>query len=255
MSNTHLVCTALVGTNKVGNLKKDEDGYYTIVLGALNSFNSAGAYYPAAGVESVFADSSSLQRRIKTGNCRGEYGHPYRHPGQSIQEYMARCVKIQEDNIAFHIAEVWLDDKSVKGPDGKPVVAVIARIKPCGPRGYVLEQQLQNPNENVCFSVRALTVDTMVNGIMQKVIKQIITWDYVNEPGISVATKYNSPSLECFEESSLLVTAAMIDSFKTPQYAGISFESAQVTMEEISSIVKAAGGKKTQSKRPASANW
>ena len=35
-------CTSLAGVNKVGNLKKTEDGYYPLVVGALDVFNSAG---------------------------------------------------------------------------------------------------------------------------------------------------------------------------------------------------------------------
>ena len=50
-------CTALVGSNKSGVLKPDADGYYTVVLGALNFFNSAGHYYPLEPAEKLFADS------------------------------------------------------------------------------------------------------------------------------------------------------------------------------------------------------
>ena len=39
-------CTALLGTNKAGVLKPDAEGYYTVVLGALNFYNSAGDFYP-----------------------------------------------------------------------------------------------------------------------------------------------------------------------------------------------------------------
>lgn len=257
MSNAHLVCTALVGTNKVGDLRADEDGYYTVILGALDSYNSAGAYYPMAGAESVFMDSSSLKRRIASGNCRGEYGHPQRAPGQSIQEHVARCMRIHEPNIAFHVSEVWLDADSIKAPDGRKVVAVMAKIRPCGPQGHVLEAQLRNPKENVCFSVRALTIDTIVNGVVYKVIKQIITWDYVNEPGIAVATKYHNPSLEGIHED-VIITPAMLNSAAQPATAsaGISFESSVVSLEEIQAIVKEASYAPPVGRvRPASSRW
>ena len=39
-------CTSLMGTNKAGVLKPDENGYYTVVLGALDVYNSAGDFYP-----------------------------------------------------------------------------------------------------------------------------------------------------------------------------------------------------------------
>lgn len=248
--STHLVCTALVGTNKVGNLKEDSSGYFTVVLGALDAYNSSGAYYSPAGADAVFNESSSLQRRLRTGNCRGEYGHPYRVPGQSIQEYMSRCIKIQEDNIAFHISEVW--SENIKGADGKTVTAVMGKIKPCGPRGEALREQLKNPKENVCFSVRALTADTVVNGVVVKVIKQVITWDYVNEPGIAVATKYTTPSLESFHEDVVITQALLRKESYSPQ-AAVSFESAVVDYNEVMAIVKADADK--GSKRPASSVW
>lgn len=260
MSNTHLVCTALLGTNKVGELKKDADGYYTVVLGALECHNYSGAYYPGGpAVEDVILNESGmLQRRIKSGNGRGEYGHPYRLPGQSVQEFLARGVKIMEDRVAFHVSEVWLDRDSVKTEDGKRVVAVMGKIKPCGPFGYVLEQQLQNPKENVCFSVRALTKDTVVNGVVVKVIRQIIIWDYVNEPGIQVASKWNSPALESIDETDVLITRAVVDSLQAIDEGavGFSFESATVSLETIRELVYDVQKPNVLSgKRPASANW
>ena len=69
-------CTALAGTNKVGKLRADENGYREMVLGAYDFDNSAGAVYPFESAQSLFKSSSSLMRRIANGQCRGEYGHP-----------------------------------------------------------------------------------------------------------------------------------------------------------------------------------
>lgn len=258
MSTAHLVCTALHGTNKVGNLQKDADGYYTVVLGALECYNHSGAWYPGGPqVEDVILNQSGmLQRRIKSGNCRGEYGHPNRLPGQSIQEYLARGVKIMEDRIAFHISEVWLDYDNVKTEDGKRVVAVMAKVKPSGPMGYILEQQLQNPKENVCFSVRAITKDTVVNGVVYKTIIQIITWDYVNEPGIQVASKWNSPTLEGLQESDVSITRSVVDSLTNAEVEGygMSFENAVVSLDFLREVVSPAKPA-FHSSRPKSSEW
>jgi outer membrane protein assembly factor BamD len=45
LNSVRFACTSLVGTNKTGMLRKDADGYYEVVVGALNVFNSAGEYY------------------------------------------------------------------------------------------------------------------------------------------------------------------------------------------------------------------
>lgn len=193
-------CTALLGTNKTGKLTPDEDGYYTLVLGALDVFNSAGAFYPLGPAKALFENSSSLMRRISSGNCKGECGHPKKEPGMSMRDYLARIMRIEETNVCCHFKEVWLDDQAVKDKSGRSVCAVIAKVRPSGPQGPALKDALENPNENVCFSVRSLTNDFSQGGILHKNIKTIVCWDWVTEPGISVATRWNSPALESFEE-------------------------------------------------------
>jgi hypothetical protein len=190
-------CTALVGSNKTGVLKPDADGYYTVVLGALNFFNSAGQYYPLEPAKKLFDESSILVRRAKSGDLRMEYGHPKFQPGMSKKDYLYRIMDIYEVNVCAHIAAVWLDDKVVKDDRGNPIVAILGKIKPSGPHGAVLKEQLENAKENVCFSIRSITDDYRdATGQVFKIIKEIYTWDYVNEPGISAARKWLSPALE-----------------------------------------------------------
>jgi hypothetical protein len=43
----------------------------------------------------------------------------------------------------------------------------------------------------------------MVGGIRNRTLKTIITFDYVNEPGIHVATEWESPALESFYEKQI----------------------------------------------------
>ena len=49
---------------------------------------------------------------------------------------------------------------------------------------------------NVCFSIRAFTTDYKERGIYKRALDTIVTFDYVNEPGIAFADKFNAPSLE-----------------------------------------------------------
>ncbi len=254
MSQINFACTALKGTNKVGDLSADEDGYYEVVLGGLNVNNVSGAYYPLRGAEAIFAESSSLMRRIASGNCRGEYGHPYRLPGQTPQEYLARCMKIQEDRIAFHIASIRLDDTILKGPNGQPIVAIIGKIRPCGPYGHVLEDQLKNKKENVCFSIRALTNDSFVNGIMTKVLRFVLNWDYVNEPGIKEASKWSAPTLECFQGDELVLTQDILETARMAVPEGVGMEEATNAIDEM--MFELGFTRKAHTtKRPASAGW
>lgn len=197
MARATYQCTALVGTSKAGVIKADAAGYYTVVLGALDFYNSAGAFYAYEPAKVLFDTSSCLQRRVANGALRGEYGHPKFVPGMTNRDFLMRIMDIDEKSTCVHIKEVWIDSDSVRNKDGSNVIAIMGRVKPSGPYGDKLAAQFENPDENVCFSIRSLTED-IVNeqGITVKTLREIVTWDYVNEPGISVANKYSIPTME-----------------------------------------------------------
>lgn len=226
-------CTSLTGVNKVGQLKKTPEGYYPMVVGALNVFNSGGQFYPINNeVKALFEQSSSFMRRVSDGALRGEMGHP-KPPPRSLnvqeqrlrdQEFVRRNLSIYEERVCCHHMKIWLDFDSVKDKDGKPVISIMSLVKPSGELGHVLEKQLENPHENVCFSIRSFTDNKTRFGVEERTLKEIVTFDYVNEPGISVAKKYLSPALESgFEmdvSRGLLESAIMMN-----RPAGISSES------------------------------
>lgn len=220
-------CTALVGTNKTGKLSADSDGYYELVLGGLDCYNSGGAFYPLSTARSLFEASSTLMRRIETGACRGEYGHPKKDPNQNMSSFLQRVSTIYEDNVCCHFKDVRLEQNAVKDKDGNRVVAVVGRVKPSGPKGEFLRASLESGDENVCFSVRSLTDDRVEGGRLVKHIRSIITWDYVNEPGIAVAKKWHSPSLESFDDA--VFSRQMVESLG---------EAKGVGMESVNEICK-----------------
>jgi len=256
MSKATYSCTALVGSNKAGILKPDEDGYYTIVLGALDVFNSAGSFYPYESAKHLFAESSSLMRRIANGACRAEYGHPKKEKGWSDMDFINRLLVIEEKNVCAHIKNVTIDMASVKDKKtGRPVVALIGKVKPTGPYGHVLEAQLQNPNENVCFSIRSLTDDVVVRGVNHKNIRIVICWDYVNEPGISVANKYQSPALESLEDEVTFLAASFGNIRDYHKTTSVGMESSPATVS-VESVIDAFGWDNDPADNiPASYKW
>lgn len=233
MNTIRFACTALMGTNKVGQLVKDENGYYTLVLGALNVLNSAGAFYTYEGAKELFESASPLMRRVARGALKGEYGHPKRVPGQSLDEFATRIMTIDERYICCHIKEVYLDFDSIKDPEtGRPVIAIFGKVIPSGPLGHVLEKSLENKDENVCFSIRSFTHDTEDRrGNVTKVLKTIVTWDYVNEPGISYANKFGNPALE--SDGVEFTRGDIIRAISPKNYGGASMESVILTAEEL----------------------
>jgi hypothetical protein len=200
MNSVKFSCTSLAGTNKVGNLKRDENGYYEVVVGALNVFNSAGQLYVYEQAKELFEQSSQLMRRVQRGALRGEYGHPKMLPGMTNEQFANRILSIYEENTCCHHRDITLDFERVRGEDGRPVIAIISKVCPSGPMGPALERSLNNPAENVCFSIRAFTDDYRDGGIYKRVLKNIVTWDLVNEPGIAVAEKFKAPALESIIE-------------------------------------------------------
>lgn len=188
--------SALAGTNKVGNLQQDKEGYYEVVLGALNAYNSYNAYYPFEDAEALFRKDADLMRRSALGRLRGECGHPRPLPGMTQQEWFARVHDIYEPNTCVQITDIALSMDTLRDAKGRPLIAVMARIRPSGMGERFLERQLQNPKENVCFSVRSFTQDDYVSGQLIKRLRKIVTYDVVNEPGIAEADKFSVPSLE-----------------------------------------------------------
>jgi hypothetical protein len=222
-------CTALVGTNKVGDLVKDKHGYYDMVLGALAAYNSAGAYYELNEAKALFESSSELMRRINGGNLRGEVGHPRYQEGMSERAWFNRVNDIVEPNCCCHFSEVQLSYDTLKDAQGRPLVAVMGKVRPSGANERFLERQLDNPKENVCYSVRSFTNDVPQGGIMVKYLRKIVTWDLVGEPGIGVANKYSVPSLESRENNEVFNfdLTSIVQFADAERSDGISMESGQ----------------------------
>lgn len=198
MSNVRSVrfgCTALAGTDKLGVIKPIDDGYYRVPVGAYNAFNSAGMFYDLNSAAGFFGEGSPLMRQIRKGVLHGEYKHPVREDGWDEQRYIRRIRDVDADREAFHIRNVELV-YGQKDEQGRPIVLVVAELKPSGPFGYILKEKLENRHQNVFFSVRSLTMDDIMRGV--KYTREIVTWDLVIEGGISSANKFNAPGLEEF---------------------------------------------------------
>ena len=230
----------LSATGKKGILTPDEHGYYTHVIGGLNTFNSAGEWYMADGAKDLFEQSSSFMRRIKTGTLKGELGHPKRPTNMTVNDYMRRVMTIEETNVCVHYSDVYLDvDYGRKNPQYKnpKLIAIIGKLKPSGVHGPALQASLDNPRENVCFSIRALTKDQVIQGTNYRTLVQIITWDHVVEPGIATSNKWDSPAMETISETP--VTLVMLEQMAADNNAPFAIESRDVLNDSIKLVTMA----------------
>lgn len=241
MNTVRFSCTSLQGTPKKGVLKADENGYYTLPVGGLNVMNSGGQWYEYDGAKALFEESSQFMRRIKRGALRGENGHPKPQPNWSEDEYAMRILTIDESNVCAHFSEIYLDFDSFKSDDGNKIIAIMAKVTPSGKLSHILEKALNNPKENVCFSIRAFTADSYVRNRYHRVLKNIVTFDYVNEPGIAIAEKFKSPAMESTMDK--IFNKNQLDRVLTNSANGIAKENFLLTPNELfSSLGWSLGG-------------
>lgn len=210
MAITKFEATRLAGTGKTGILTPDANGYYETVLGGLNTLNSVGQYYVLEGAEELFLSSSIFMRRVKNGCLKIEVEHPMQG-GMSDDAYVDRLLRIDLNQVCGHISELWLDkDFGKKNPffNNPNLVGIIGKVKPSGLKASALEAAINNPRENVCFSIRSFTRNYVQNRRTYRVLDTVVTFDLVNEGGIEAASKWSSPVLESIHDR--IVTSAQI---------------------------------------------
>lgn len=238
IAQVRYTATKLNAIKKEGILKPDSDGYYTLVIGGLNTLNSIGEYYTLQGAKELFDKSSIFQRRVATGNLKGELGHPKKDKDMTNDAYMSRILRTEETNVCAHISEVWLDENYGKNNprfNNPQLVAIMGKVKPAGPKGFVLKEALDNVKENVCFSIRALTRDFYLKGVNHRVLMNIVSWDYVTEPGLNLANKWDSPALETI--SDMFITKRNIESVVNDK-SPLAMESDKVVAREALELFK-----------------
>ena len=203
MSIIQFTATGLSGGKK-GNLKEVGDGYYEIVLGALNVFNSMGEFYVAEPAITLFRNSSTLMRRIKNGALYAEVNHPKRTADyKTLEEFYHRWIDIDLGNVSAHIRHIELDTEfGRKCPElnAPNAIGIIGHVTPYGEKKSTLEDAIHNPSINVAFSIRALTDNVVVNGRLQRTLLDVYTFDQVYQPGIAPACKWATPSMEAYME-------------------------------------------------------
>lgn len=198
-------------------------------------------YYDAKGAEELFKASSIFQRRIRNGCLKAEVDHPKKTPGMSMDDYFTRILTIDGKNVCAHFKEVWLDPEFGKNhPEYKNpnLIAIMAKVKPSGPYGNSLKDSFENNCENVLFySIRSITKDEWIRGVLHRTIKNIVTFDMVTEPGIMIADKFDAPALESYADDIIIEPEILNSIINDRQFAleSNSLEIATETMKLFSS--------------------
>lgn len=193
-----------VDPDKKGVVLPDEMGRYRVTLGALEYPNSVGAVYDLESAKKILADNESIFiRKLKKGCLIGELGHPVMEPGMTDDQYFQRIVTISEEKESHTILEVTIDT-TMQDSKGRRFIGITGLVKPSGPYGHVLREKFADPDLNLCFSIRSLTQDKIVNGVLRKFLVAAVTWDAVGEPGLAPANKFDFASFESFDDNTLM---------------------------------------------------
>jgi hypothetical protein len=250
-------------TNKIpllgrkGLLKPDSDGYYELPIGGFNCKNSIGEVYTMENIEALFASSSDLQRKIQSGKMMGEWGHPEPKPTDTPQSFMQRASMVSDKETCAFFKEVWLDNEVAKSDLMKAnnidpnTVVTMGKVKPHGSKWEALQRALDDPNCNISFSVRNLSYDKTVRGVVYVVIAKIITWDAVIDPGIKAASKWLSPRLE---SRRVQITPNMIDGLEKHLESNLVRQEASQSTQELVQASREFFALK-QGKRSGFADW
>mgnify|MGYP006085979493 CR=1 FL=1 len=253
MTSIILEKTVLAGTNKAGILKADADGYYHVMLGAFGMENSQGIVYPFNDyLQAMFSPNSLLMKRMQNGRVRSEVEHPPIEPGMTLTAYLNRLRFINSKLTNSHIKAVKLTE-AVDEFNHK-ILKCEGWVKPSGIYGPALEAQLKNKEENVCYSIRSIVAPSIgEDGRPCNQVREFITWDSVNDPGISVANKFESPGLESLTPNVLLTPELLHKADTMAKATNIGLESGGLF--ETTHIRDAAGWSNVQLIKPSVSSW
>ena len=236
--------------NKVS--KPNKDGYYPVALGAFNAYISNGEYFKISdSVMKLFSESSYLLKKLKNGQLKAEADHPEYQAGWTKEQWIARLFDIREQKTCgiFGKIEVDTTPRRVKSQEGT-LYLTTGLIKPQGEYGNALKSDLDNPDSNTSFSVRALSkvVGKTPDGNNIKEMISISTYDWVNRGASAVASKRTltesvTPDLLTeqiiFTDESLV---HMLQNIELLSENGIELHHIHDEIEEVSRAVKKCSG-------------
>jgi len=194
--------------------KPDENGYYPVVLGAFNVYASNGAFYKITeNLVRLFGPEAYINMKAKNGQLKAEAEHPKFVKGMTKEEWLQRLAMTDEKYTCGLFGEVKLDDvpRRLTTQKGEAYLT-LGKIKPIGKYGDALKSDLETPDSNTSFSIRALSNRNVIAGIDVREIFAIYGWDWTNRGAISGAGTRTLVELQSYglqvttEELSAMIT-------------------------------------------------
>lgn len=162
-------------------VKPNKDGVYTgIPLTVIGCDSRNRVNYERESVLRCLTDMESrFAANVSTGDMEGEWGHPFL-TGQSLD----RLLHIERTRVSHYFTKVYGKDM------GNGIIMIYGDVKPFGPYGQYLKESFEDASRNTSFSLRsAAKVTGTRNGITQKQMIALVTFDAVDGPGFLKASK------------------------------------------------------------------
>ena len=167
---------------KLKALKPNKEGVYTgIPLTVIGCDSRNNCSYEKNSVLQCITDQKSrFAANVSTGDMEGEWGHPFLSGDKSLD----RLLYIDRTRVSHFFTKVYGIDC------GNNIIMIYGEVKPFGPYGKYLEESFQDGLRNTSFSLRSAAVKTGTkNGITQKKMLSLVTFDAVDGPGFLKASK------------------------------------------------------------------
>lgn len=198
MSKILFTNNRLTNTKYNMTVKENEKGHFHVVLGAVNAKNNQNETYIDQGLDKLLSEGGylSVAHKLQAGLMGGEAMHPRRTPGMTDAQWMHRNLQIDTLRQAYviHTIETKQTTLTEAGCE-KPVTLLEGWIE-CDDSdvGNKLRARLRNKNVNVTFSIRCFARETFPGSNIWYITK-IITFDWVDIPGMSYASKNGTDGL------------------------------------------------------------
>lgn len=163
-------------------VKPDQNGVYKgiplTVIGC-NSRNQVN-YEKESVLQCLTSMESRFAANVSTGDMEGEWGHPLLQGDKCLD----RLLYIDRTRVSHFFTKVYGKDV------GNGLIMIYGDVKPYGPYGKYLKDSLEDPVRNASFSLRSAAVVTgKKDGIVQKRMLSLVTFDAVDGPGFLKASK------------------------------------------------------------------
>ncbi len=209
-----LVETLMVRDSRsLGIARPDGDGYYDMPMAVFGIPTRNRTYYEVSDfVDQIVGKESYVNKLLTDGNLYGEYGHPD-VTGLTQDQIISRLLMIDEKQHSHHIKQLATGDELETG--GK---ILNGKVKPFGPYGKYLQDNLDNPAMNTAFSLRSIAASRNEGDIIRRNIKKLVTFDAVGVGGYAEASKRYSSATESFNiemlpNSTIQISEAAMECF------------------------------------------